>query len=209
VKIIKLEESNYPKNLKEIDAPPTELFIKGEMKKSDEYAVAIVGSRQMSLTGKNIATWFAKELVKSNITLISGLARGIDTVVHKTALYYGGRTIGVLGSGFNHFYPPENKELASLIEQRGAVVTEFTPNMPPLGKNFLIRNRIISGLSLAVIVIEGKRRSGTLSTATHAANQSREVFAVPGSELPDYLIENGANIATSPQVILDYLGSLP
>lgn len=208
MKSVLLKDQDYPQNLKEISGAPHRLYIEGDIIAQDTRAIAIVGSREMTQRGKEIAISFTRTLVESKITVISGLARGIDTVVHTTALQYGGRTIAVLGSGLNNVYPPENKQLARLIERSGAVVTEFAPHILPFGKNFLIRNRIISGLSLAVVIIEGKRRSGTLSTATHAANQGREVFAVPGSELPDYLIENGANIADNPHSIIDYLSSI-
>lgn len=165
----------------------------------------------MTNYGKRTAARFARELAKNKITIISGLARGIDTVAHKAALSAGGRTIAVLGCGLDIIYPPENKAFAERIKNNGALISEFPLGTKPLGKNFLTRNRIISGLSLAVLVVEGAKRSGTLSTASWAANQGREVFAIPGpidsplSAAPLYLIENGAQIAQNPKDILDLI----
>jgi DNA processing protein len=208
MKALSLSDRSYPTNLKEIAGAPKKLYVKGSIVLQDTNAVAIVGSRLMTKRGREIAYEFAYELAKRGVTIVSGLARGIDTIAHKAALEAGGRTISVLGSGFDNLYPPENIGLIDQIAQNGAVITEFPPQTLPLGKNFLVRNRIISGLSKAVIVIEGRKRSGTLSTATHAANQGREVFAIAGSELPDYLIENGANSVAAPVEIMDYLDSI-
>lgn len=190
------------------------LNVLGSILKKDKKAVAIVGSRLMSEYGKKQAYYFSSTLAKNGITIVSGLARGIDTVAHMAALDVGGRTIAVLGSGIQNIYPPENKMLAQSIAKNGAVVSQFSKNMPPLGKNFLIRNKLIVELSRAVLVIEGKRRSGTISTATYAANVGREVFAIPGqidselSQAPLYLIENGAQIAHSPSGIIEYIESI-
>lgn len=182
-----------------------ELYVLGEIKDSDRRAVAVVGSREMSQRGKELTEKFVAELVKNNITIISGLARGIDTVAHRTALKFGGRTIAVLGSGIDVIYPPENKDLAEEITKHGALVSGFPNGTPPIGANFLARNELIVKLSFAVLVIEGKKRSGTISTANHAGNEGVEVFAIPGSEATDYLIENGASIATTPSDVLRYL----
>lgn len=204
----------YPENLSKISGFPEELYIQGKILPEDEKAVAIVGSRITSKYGREVAYKFSYELAKKGVTIVSGLARGIDTIAHTAALDANGRTIAVLASGIDIIYPPENISLAKKIIKSGALVTEFPAGTKPLPKNFLARNRIISGLSLAVLVIEGKSRSGTLSTATHAANQGREVFAVPGpinsplSALPNYLIENGAQIAKKPEDILEYINIL-
>lgn len=204
----------YPENLSKISGFPEKLYIQGKILPEDEKAVAIVGSRITSIYGREVAYKFSYELAKKGVTIVSGLARGIDTIAHTAALDANGRTIAVLASGIDIIYPPENANLAKKIIKSGALVTEFPAGIKPLPKNFLARNRIISGLSLAVLVIEGKSRSGTLSTATHAANQGREVFAVPGpinsplSALPNYLIENGAQIAKRPEDILEYIKSL-
>lgn len=176
--------------------------------------VAIVGSRTPTRYGREVAYKFSYELARRGVTIVSGLARGIDTVAHTAALAAGGKTIAVLGSGIDIIYPPENKELAKRIAQNGRVVSPFPKGTKPIGKNFLIRNEFIVKLSKAVLVVEGRRRSGTLSTAAHAANLGVEVFAVPGpidspmSEAPNYLIEQGARVANSPWDILEYLESL-
>jgi len=205
--------ANYPYNLRNSLNPPGCIFVHGKILKKDSKAVAIVGSRTATEYGKSIAKKFAGELSKNGVTIISGLARGIDTIAHKSALELGGRTIAVLGSGLDVVYPPENVNLAKEIQKHGALVSEFPEGTKPLPKNFLRRNRIIAGLSLAVLVVEGKRRSGTLSTAKFAAELGREVFAIPGrvdsllSEAPIYLIEQGAQIAKKPEDILEYINN--
>ena len=185
-----------------------EIHILGELKDIDKRAVAVVGSREMTTRGKKLTEEFVKELVKNKITIVSGLARGIDTVAHQTALKYGGRTIAVIGSGLDIIYPSENDSLAKAIAKNGAVVSGFPYGTPPHGANFLARNQLIVKLSLAVLVVEGKRRSGTISTANHAGNEGVEVYAIKGSEATDYLIENGASIANSPTDVIQYLDSL-
>jgi DNA processing protein len=183
------------------------MYFHGRILKSDKNAGAVVGSRMMTQRGKLLTQKFVKEIVKNKITIVSGLARGIDTVAHKTALEAGGRTIAVLGSGLDIIYPPENAELAKKVSENGALVSPFAKGTRPFGKNFLARNRIIVSLSRAVLVIEGARRSGTLSTASWAANSGIEVFAIPGSEATDWLIEQGATIAKRPQDVIEYLNA--
>ncbi len=173
--------------------------------KTDVQAVAVVGARKMSDRGKKIAYDYSFNLAKRGVTIVSGLARGIDSVAHRAALDAGGRTIAVLGSGVDVIYPPENKKLAEEISKHGAVVSQFPRGTKPFPKNFLERNGLISKLAKAVLVIEGAIRSGTLSTATWAANQGREVFVIPGSEITDYLADQGATIANSPEDIIKYL----
>ncbi len=185
----------------------SDVYVLGELKELDKRAVAVVGSREMSERGRKITEVFVKELVKNKVTIISGLARGIDTIAHETALKYGGRTVAVIGSGLDIIYPTENKDLAERISQNGAVVSGFEYGTKPLPQNFLARNQLIVKLSLAVLVIEGKRRSGTISTANHAGNEGVEVFAIAGSEATDYLIENGATAILSPKEIVDYLNN--
>lgn len=211
VREIHKDNLNYPVNLQQIADHPAKLYIEGELKKEDFKAVGIVGTRTPTQYGKQVTASFAKELVARGFTIVSGMARGIDAVAHETALQAGGRTIAVLANGLDVIYPPEHAGLFKRIVKNGAVVSEIPAGIRPKPKYFLARNRIVSGLSLAVVVVEGRRRSGTLSTATHAANQGREVFAVPGpinskqSEAPHYLIEQGAAIAKSAQDILDIL----
>ncbi|QLG69306.1 MAG: Rossmann fold nucleotide-binding protein DprA involved in DNA uptake [Candidatus Woesebacteria bacterium] len=208
--VIKGEE-NYPKNLAEIDSAPLVLYVKGSLKSLDTESVAIVGSRKMTSYGREVAEKFAYEISQAGVTIISGLARGIDTVAHKSALEGGGRTIAVVGSGLNRIYPPENTNLALSIAKDGALISEYPLDYPALRLNFAARNRIISGLSKIVLVIEGAEKSGTLLTASHAAEQGRTVFAVPGqitsplSFAPHFLIQNGAKIAFSPRDIISEL----
>lgn len=204
-KIVYSNDPSYPENLRQVSGYPKRLYITGEIIERDRRAVAIIGSRRMSDYGKKIAWEFSYALAKNGITIVSGLARGVDTVAHKAALFAEGRTIAVLGSGIDIVYPPENIFLAKTIAGSGAVVTEFELGTPPYAKNFLSRNRIISGLSLATLVIEGAARSGTLSTAAYAANEGKDVFVVPGSEVTDWLIEQGANSVKSPEELIDRL----
>ncbi len=177
----------------------------GEILEGDSKAIAIVGARKATPRGRELAFNFSYILAESGFTIVSGLARGIDTAAHKGAISAGGRTIAVLGSGIDIIYPPENFQLSQTIAKNGALVTEFEKGTKPLPGNFLQRNRLIAKLSKAVLVIEGLRRSGTLSTASWAGDLNREVFAIPGSEATDWLISQGATIATSPLDIIEYL----
>ena len=184
-----------------------DLYILGKLTKADKTAIAVVGSREMTAKCKKLTEDFVKEFVRAGVTIVSGLARGIDTIAHQTALDNGGRTIAVLGSGIDIIYPPENKSLADRIIKNGALVSGFPNGTKPIGANFLARNQLIVKLSQVVLVVEGKRRSGTISTANHAANEDIEVFAIPGSEATNYLIENGASIANLPSDVLEYLNT--
>lgn len=196
-------EKEYPKNLKEVNSAPITLYVKGKIKKEDENAIAVIGSRKMTVYGKEVTSYFSKELAKAKVTIVSGLARGVDTEAHKSALASGGRTIAVLGTGLDNIYPPENKYLAEKISSSGAIISEYPLGYPIRPGNFIIRNRIVSALTKGVLVIEGEERSGTLSTASYAAEQGRSVFAVPGpinsafSKAPHFLIRNGAKMTTS------------
>ena len=191
LKIITLDDTEYPGNLKHIPDPPIVLYVKGELKDEDRLSVAIVGSRRASFYGLSSAEKFANDLANQGITIVSGLARGIDTSAHKGALKQGGRTIAVIGSGFRHLYPAENKELAEEISRCGAVISEFPINAKPLSQNFPRRNRVISGLSLGVLVVEAARNSGALITADCALEQGRDVFALPGK------IDSGNSFGTN------------
>lgn len=181
VKVISYLEQSYPKNLKNISHSPPVLFIRGEIKDNDEKAIAIIGTRHATSYGKMVAEKFAYELAQLGITIVSGLASGIDTAAHLGALKAKGRTIGVLGCGVDVYYPPENRNLYNEIAQNGAVVSEFNLGTTPFAMNFPKRNRIISGLSLGVLAVEAPADSGVLNTVTWAADQGREVFAVPGA----------------------------
>lgn len=181
IKTITILDKNYPSNILYIDDRPNVIYMKGDILNEDNLAIAIVGSRKSTSYGKWAAEKFCKELVEMGITIISGLANGIDTIAHRTALENGGRTIAVLGTGIDKVYPLKNKGLYKEITKSGAVITEFPLNTDPFAYNFPQRNRIISGLSLGIIVVEAQEKSGSLITATHASNQGRDVFAVPGN----------------------------
>ena len=180
VRILTFLDDDYPENLKQIYDPPIILYAKGDLSEKDKHAIAIVGTRRSTLYGRETASRLARQLASAGITVVSGLARGIDTAAHEGALLAHGRTIGVLGSGFNHPYPTENLELMGRIAESGAVITEYAMNTKPDPMNFPIRNRVISGLSLGVVLGESPRRGGAMITATHALHQNRSVFAVPG-----------------------------
>ena len=180
IRICTCLDEEYPENLRAITDRPLVLYVKGELLASDYFAVSIVGSRRASLYGLGCADKFAADLASSGWTVVSGLARGIDTQAHRGAIRSGGRTIAVMGSGFLNVYPPENKQLLEDISRSGAAVSEFPLAAAPLKQNFPRRNRIISGLSLGVLVVEAARNSGALITVDFALEQGREVFSLPG-----------------------------
>lgn len=212
VDIITILDKDYPQNLKNIYDPPVVLYVKGNLLDCDYNSIAVVGSRRASFYGISTASRLSTELAQLGITIVSGLARGIDTASHKGAISAKGRTIAVLGSGLLKLYPPENKDLAEAISCNGAVISEFSLETPPLARNFPRRNRIISGLSLGVVVVEAARNSGALITADSALEQNREVFAVPGkmdsltSTGSHSLIKQGAKLISSTQDIIDEVG---
>jgi DNA processing protein len=210
--ILNFEDNNFPRLLKEIPKPPQKIFYKGELPKEKEICIAIVGTRRATSAGLEIARKFGKGLAASGITVVSGLAMGIDTAAHKGSLEARGKTIAVLGNGLNEVYPQQNEKLADeIIETGGALISEYEPDTPSYKDNFLQRNRIVSGLSLGVVVIEAPERSGSLNTATHALEQNREVFVVPGPlNNPNYagshaLLRAGARLVTKPEDILEDL----
>lgn len=180
VKIITCLDRDYPVNLAAIPGYPLVLYVRGEVREDDRFAVAVVGSRKASFYGLSCAEKFSYSLAVSGWCVVSGMARGIDTQAHRGAIKAGGRTIAVMGSGFADIYPPENRELAEEIAACGAVVSEFPLSAAPLKHNFPRRNRIISGLSLGVLVVEAARNSGALITVDYALEQGREVFSLPG-----------------------------
>ncbi|HVJ81601.1 MAG TPA: DNA-processing protein DprA, partial [Planctomycetia bacterium] len=215
VRWLTVEDDDYPALLKEIPRPPLAITLRGAIVPADDFAVAIVGSRRCSPYGLQVAATLARELVAKGATVVSGLARGIDGAAHRAALDAGGRTIAVLASGLGNIYPPEHLELAEEIVQRGALVSEAPIDGPPLGPLFPLRNRIISGLSRGTVVVEAADRSGALSTAHHALDQNREVFAVPGrigdpnSGGCNSLLRKGATLVRSVDDILEQLGPGP
>jgi DNA processing protein len=204
----------YPRALKEIHDPPGILFVRGNILPQDALAVAIVGSRHATHYGLAQAERLAGALARAGLTIVSGLARGIDAAAHRGALAAGGRTLAVLGSGVLNMYPPEHAALADEVVARGAVISESPPRSPPLSGAFPQRNRIISGMSLGVLVVEASVRSGALISARHAMEQGREVFAVPGrvdnrmSHGCHRLIRDGAKLVETVDDILEELGPL-
>ncbi|GMR18906.1 MAG: DNA-processing protein DprA [Patescibacteria group bacterium] len=206
-------EEAYPQSLLQISSPPPILYVRGELIPRDRLALAVVGSRKMTRYGREVVEALVPELAAAGLTIVSGLALGVDTIAHRTALQGGGRTIAVLPCGIDQVYPPSNVSLAEQIIRsgRGALVTEFPSGTPAYQSNFPIRNRIISGLALGTLVIEAARGSGTFHTVSAALEQGRDVFAVPGSIFSPYsagtarLIERGAKPVTRASDILEEL----
>jgi len=211
VSIIDINHKDYPRSLTNIYSPPILLYVKGRLLKEDELSVAVVGSRKATYYGLSTAERFSYELSSRGITIVSGMARGIDTASHKGVLKAGGRTIAVLGSGLACIYPPENKGLSEEIARNGAVISEFPMKMSPNRINFPRRNRIVSGLSLGVVVVEVAEKSGALITADLALEQGKDVFAVPGEVKSDTsigannLIKQGAKLVDNVDDILEEL----
>ncbi len=211
IQILTWDDPNYPAHLKQIDQPPPILYLKGAFSPEDAWAVAIVGTRAVTAYGRQVTEEIATVLAQNGVTIVSGLARGVDAVAHSAAVKAGGRTLAVLGSGVDRIYPPEHRALAEKIMLQGAVLSDYAPGTPPESANFPPRNRIISGLSLAVVVIEAAETSGSLITASFAAEQGRDVFAVPGnifapqSKGTNRLIANGAKPLLAVNDILEAL----
>lgn len=205
------ESPDYPRLLREISDPPPVLYVKGTLTEQDAWAVAVVGTRRARAYGREVTRRLTAALARSGVTIVSGMARGIDAEAHSVALKAGGRTIAVLGCGIDRVYPPEHRKLAEEISTHGALISDYPLGTPPEGSNFPPRNRIISGLSLGVLVTEAGTRSGALITADFAAEQGRDVFAVPGSILTrdcagtNALIRDGAHVVLGPEDILEEL----
>lgn len=208
-KIITLTDDAYPRRLREIYDPPALLYLRGELHKGDELAVSMVGSRKTTPYGRWITERMSQELARHGVTIVSGMARGIDALAHLGAISGGGRTIAVLGCGVDVIYPSENRNLFLRIIDHGAVLSEFPMGSPPEGGHFPKRNRIISGLSIGVVVVQASAESGSLITASYALEQGREVFAVPGnvgaegSRGTHQLIKDGAKLVESSEDILE------
>ncbi|HBG75251.1 MAG: DNA protecting protein DprA [Chloroflexi bacterium GWB2_49_20] len=209
--VITSQEDNYPNRLKEIDQPPPVIYVRGDLIADDFWAVAIVGTRRVTAYGRQVTDELASYLAQNGVTVISGMARGVDAIAHQAAIKAGGRTIAVLGSGVDRIYPPEHRSLSDQIINQGAVISDYAPGTPPDSSNFPPRNRIISGLSMAVVVIEAAETSGALITASFAGDQGRDVFAVPGNILApqskgtNRLIQQGAHPLLSGRDLLDTL----
>ena len=211
VKVLICEDPSYPARLKEIYDYPPVLYVRGDLPSQDEPCLAVVGTRRPTIYGRQVAEEIVADLAQSKITIVSGLARGIDSVVHRTALDAGGKTIAVFASGLDIVYPAENAKLAQAIIEHGALISEYPLGVNPKAENFPLRNRIMSGLSLGVLVVEAGERSGALITAFQALEQNREVFAIPGSILSpaskgtNRLIQEGAKLVCNCADILEEL----
>ncbi|MCO6452568.1 MAG: DNA-processing protein DprA [Caldilineales bacterium] len=211
VQVLTWESPNYPRRLLQIDSPPPVLYMRGEVWASDEWAVAIVGTRRATTYGRECALRLATDLAQAGVTIVSGLARGIDGAAHHAAMETNGRTLAVLGNGLDMIYPPEHRDLAHRIVQQGALLSEHMLGIKPDARHFPARNRIISGLSMGVIVVEGSWSSGAVITAKQALEQGREVFAIPGSILapgsegPNRLIRDGATPVLGADDVLEAL----
>ncbi len=207
-RVISRWDAEYPVNLTHIYDPPSLLFVRGTLLPEDARAVAIVGTRNPTAYGLEMTRVLSRDLTQAGITLVSGLARGVDTECHATVVREGGRTIGVLGCGVDVVYPRENKALMDRMTENGAVISEFRPGTPPLATHFYRRNRIISGLSKGIVVVQAALGSGSLITAKHALDQNRDVLAVPGatldkrSEGPHFLLKQGAGLVENGSDVL-------
>jgi DNA processing protein len=211
ISVITIKDKNYPKLLREIYSPPGLLYVKGTIPDNYDFAVAVVGTRKITNYGRQITPEIVRELAGIGIVIISGLALGVDALAHQSCLEAGGQTIAVLGCGLDTVYPITNRRLAEEISRHGAVISEYPLGSQPLKQHFPCRNRIISGLSRGVVVIEGNEDSGSLITAKCALEQNREVMAVPGninnqtSKGPNKLIKMGASVVTSATDVLESL----
>jgi DNA processing protein len=211
LQVLTWEDDAYPSLLREIYGPPPVLYVRGQLLPEDEWAVSIVGTRRATTYGKQVARTLSGDLVRNGATVVSGLARGIDGEAHRAALDAGGRTIAVMACGLDRVYPPEHRNLAHEISKNGALISDYPIGTKPEARNFPPRNRIISGLSLGVVVVEAGQKSGALITVDFAVDQGREVFAVPGNILSrsskgcNRLIQNGAKMVLGVDDILEEL----
>lgn len=211
IQVLTWQDETYPARLKEINQPPPVLYMRGSYELEDAWAVAVVGTRHITAYGRQVAEETASFLGNHGITVVSGLARGVDSVAHTAAIHSGGRSIAILGCGVDKIYPPENCQLSEKLIEAGCLLSDYAPGTPPDSANFPPRNRIISGLSLATVIIEAGMESGAMITAAFAADQGREVFAVPGnihapqSAGTNHLIQEGARPLLDPHEILSVL----
>lgn len=210
IEIINIYDKDYPDKLKEIYDKPIVLYVKGNKKVLNEFSLAVIGCREYSKYGEIVAKDVAYKIGKNNITTVSGLARGIDSIGHRATIEAGGKTVAVIGSGLDNIYPKENEQLANeIIKNGGAIVSEYVIGTKPLKMNFPARNRIISGLSNGIVVIEAKEKSGTMITVDFALEQGKDIFAVPGSiyslnsKGTNSLIKQGAKVVCDISDILE------
>lgn len=214
ISVLIIKEKEFPQSLKNIDRPPAIIYLKGKIKKIDKIALSVVGTRRMSLYGRQVTEKIVGDLARSGMTIISGLARGVDTIAHESALEVGGRTIAVVGSGLDEqsLYPFDNLNLARKIATCGAIISEYHPKTPALPQHFPARNRLISALSLGVLVTECPIKSGALLTARAGLEQGKEIFAIPGDirnencEGTNNLIKMGAKAITCAAEVLEEFG---
>ncbi len=212
IRTIGYADEDYPENLKKLAHMPPVLFVRGEFRPEDVTAAAVVGTRIPSHYGRQVAEKLGRELAQHGVTVVSGLARGVDTFAHKGALHGGGRTVAVLGCGIDVYYPPENRKLYDAISVEGVVVSEFSLGVEPLAMNFPKRNRVVSGLSQVIVAVEAGEKSGVLNTVGWATDQGRTVFAVPGNITSQQslgvnrLLKNGAKPLLSVDDVLQELG---
>lgn len=210
-RVLTWDAPGYPERLRQVGQSPYVLYLKGSLEDEDIWSAAVVGTRRYTAYGQGVTENIVRVLADHGITIVSGLARGIDGFAHQAALAAGGRTLAVLGSGLDQIYPPEHRELGDRISQQGALISDYPPGTPPDGCNFPPRNRIISGLSRVVLVMEAGIKSGALITANYAAEQGKDVFAVPGkitapnSKGTNLLIKQGAHPLLEAQDVLDFL----
>ncbi len=208
---VTLEDVEYPAPLRNIPDPPALLYVKGSLLETDQKALAVVGTRRATTYGKTMTREIVEPLAQTGVVIVSGLANGIDTVAHQSAIDAGGRTLAAMATGIDQIYPPQNHRLAEAIQAHGALLTELPLGEPPESRHFAPRNRIVSGLSLGTLVVEAAERSGALLTANLALDQGRDVFAVPGnassptSKGTNTLIQQGAVMVTGAADILDAL----
>jgi DNA processing protein len=215
INVLTIKEKEFPQSLKNIDRPPAIIYLKGKIKKIDKIALSVVGTRRMSLYGRQVTEKIVGDLARSGMTIISGLARGVDTIAHESALEVGGRTIAVVGSGLDEqsLYPFDNLSLArKIVSSGGAIISEYHPKTPALAQHFPARNRLISALSLGVLVTECPIKSGALLTARAGLEQGKEIFAIPGDirnencEGTNNLIKMGAKAITCAAEVLEEFG---
>lgn len=207
---IKIGDEIYPEQLRKIKNPPKQLYLKGNIELLKQNCIAIIGSRSCTKNGENLTKKFASELSEQGLTIVSGMAKGIDAIAHRKTIDENGKTIAVLGSGLNYIFPKENEELYyDILKSGGLIISEYSPNVEPNSKKFLERNRIVSGISIGILVIEAMDRSGTSVTARLATQQGRKVFVLP-HEIEDIhgkgtnkLIRKGATLITSTQEIIE------
>ena len=205
IQVITMQDKNYPKNLFELKNPPEKLYAIGNIELLNEFSLAIVGARKCEEESLRLATRLAENFAKLGITIISGLAIGIDTAAHEGTLNSNGKTVAVLGSGFNKLYPKCNKELSEkIVDNNGLVISEYEPDTPPLKPNFVNRNRIIAALSSGVIVIEASEKSGSISTAKVAMNLKKKLFTVPGDRYNENFKGNNRLLVQGAKAVLEY-----